>query len=197
MKIVLASQSPRRVEILRQIGIDPEVRPVDVDERSRPGESPAALTERLARAKAEAGVRSGETALVVGGDTVVVHRGQMLGKPHDGDDAHAMLERMAGETHEVVTGIAVASGDETVAEVVRTTVRMRSFGRRVIEEYVATGEPMDKAGAYGIQGRGAALVESISGDYYSVVGFPVGAFLTLLSRAGWSVSFDGELRPLP
>jgi septum formation protein len=194
-RLVLASGSPRRADILRQLGLAPEVRPADVDESYLPGESPAAHVERLARAKAAAASERDPSALVVGGDTVVVIDGRVLSKPRDADDAVAMLLSLAGRAHDVYTGVAIAGAHGTVATVARATVRFRAFDEAAARDYVRTGEPLDKAGAYGIQGLGAALVESVDGDYYCVVGFPVSAFLELLARAGWRYDF-GRLTPV-
>jgi len=191
---VLASGSARRAEILRQLGLTPDVRPADVDEAYLPGETPTAHVERLARAKAAAIAGRDPTALVVGGDTVVVIDGRVLSKPRGADDAVAMLLSLAGRAHEVYTGVALAGAHGLVATVARATVRFRDFDASAARAYVRTGEPLDKAGAYGIQGFGAALVESIDGDYYCVVGLPVSALLDLLVRAGWRYDF-GSLTP--
>jgi septum formation protein len=186
---------------MRQIGFDPEIRPADVDEAYLPGETPTEHVERLARAKAEA-LRArltqegdGPEVMVVGGDTVVVAAGRVLTKPVDEADAVRMLQGLSGGSHEVLSGIAIASAGGTVSTVARTRVHMRDYGLETAVAYVATGEPMDKPGGYGIQGLGAALVARIDGDYYSVVGFPVGAFLDLLERTGWRAAF-GVLVPL-
>jgi len=192
VRLVLASASPRRADILRQLGLDPEIRPADVDESYLPGETPSEHVERLARAKAEAVQEVG--ALVVGGDTVVLDGGRVLAKPLDAEDAVAMLRALAGKTHEVLSGIALSGDHGTVSTVVSTSVRMSEYDEAFARAYVDTGEPLDKAGAYGIQGQGAALVEAIEGDYYSVVGFPVGAFLRLIEQAGWRFAF-GALTP--
>ena len=192
VRLVLASASPRRADILRQLGLDPEIRPADGDESYLPGETPSEHVERLARAKAEAVLEGG--ALVVGGDTVVLEGGRVLAKPLDAEDAVAMLRALAGKTHEVLSGIALSGDHGTVSTVVSTSVRMSEYDEAFARAYVDTGEPLDKAGAYGIQGQGAALVEAIEGDYYSVVGFPVGAFLRLVERAGWRFTF-GALTP--
>jgi septum formation protein len=161
-----------------------------VDETYLPGEAPVAHTERLAREKAEAVSRRAPDALVVGGDTVVVVDGRrVLGKPGTPDEAVAMLLALAGREHEVLSAVALAGAGETVSAVGRARVRFRAFGPDVARAYAATGEPMDKAGAYGIQGLGAALVDSIHGDYYTVVGFPVRRFLELLERKGWRYAF--------
>lgn len=195
-RVVLASRSPRRADVLRQLGVVPDVCPADVDESYLEGESPRAHVERLARAKAEVVSSTEPDALVIGGDTVVVHDGRVLVKPLDEDDAVEMLVELSGSRHEVLSGIALAGPRETVSTVATTTVRMRAFDRREAEAYVATREPMDKAGGYGIQGMGAALVDSIEGDYYAVVGFPVAAFLRLLEAAGFRFEF-GTLTPNP
>jgi septum formation protein len=126
----------------------------------------------LARSKAEAVATRHPGALVVGGDTVVVQGGRVLGKPADAEDAVTMLLSLSGESHDVLSGLALCGGGRTVSEVARAQVRFRGFGEAEALAYVGTGEPLDKAGAYGIQGLGAALVEEIRGDYYSVVGFP-------------------------
>jgi len=191
IRLVLASQSPRRADVLRQLGLEPEIRPAHVDETYLPGEAPVEHVERLARAKAAAVAALAPDALVVGGDTVVVDGDTVLSKPDGAEGAVEMLLRLSGSEHEVLTGIAVASASGIVSMVSRTVVRMRDYDARMVQAYVATGEPLDKAGAYGIQGQGAALVESISGDYYSVVGFPVGAFLELLERSGVRFGFGG------
>jgi len=193
-RLVLASGSPRRLELLRQLGLFAEVRAAAVDESVRQAEEPAAHVERLAREKAETVSLLEADSVVIGGDTVVVHRGDILGKPADEDDAVAMLERLSGDWHEVLSGVAVRSRGRTVSAVGRARVLFRRFDREEARSYVATGEPMDKAGAYGIQGAGAALVEELSGDYYAVVGLPVGRLLQMLAMAGWRYRF-GSLEP--
>jgi len=177
------------------LGLEPEVRPAHVDETYLPGESAEAHVERLARAKAEAIARSEPGALVVGGDTVVVDGVRILGKPRDEAEAVEMLLALAGKSHLVLSGIAVAGPAGTTSAVGRARVRFRAFGPGEARAYAATGEPMDKAGAYGIQGLGAALVEAVDGDYYTVVGFPIGRFVELLERSGWRYAF-GSLHPM-
>jgi septum formation protein len=166
------------------------------------GETPAEHVERLARAKAEVVAEQEPGALVVGGDTVVVLDGRVLGKPSDADEALAMLVSLAGREHEVLSGVALAwtvaaAGPDTLAAVERTAVRFRAFDEATARAYVDTGEPLDKAGAYGIQGKGAALVESIRGDYDTVVGLPVARLIELRSRAGWVYTFAGLTRRPP
>ncbi|HSG09547.1 MAG TPA: Maf family protein [Longimicrobiales bacterium] len=194
-RIVLASASPRRADLLRQMGLEAGVRPAHVDESYLAGEGAEAHVERLARMKAEAVSSSEPGALVVGGDTVVVDRGRVLGKPRDREEAVAMLLSLAGRTHTVLTGIALAGPSGTVSAVGRASVHFRAFGPDEARAYAETGEPLDKAGAYGIQGLGAALVDGIDGDYYTVVGFPIGCFIELLARSGWRYAF-GNLNPI-
>jgi len=193
-RLVLASRSPRRVELVRQLGLAAEARSAEVDESVQAGEDPAAHVERLAREKADAVAKVASGCLVIGGDTVVVHRGRILGKPADEAEAMSMLRRLSGDWHEVLSGVAVSSGGRTLSGVGRARVRFRSLDDDLARAYVATGEPMDKAGAYGIQGAGAALVEELAGDYYAVVGLPLGRLLDLLERAGWRYRF-GSLEP--
>jgi septum formation protein len=186
-RLILASGSPRRADILGRLGLDFEVRVPRIDERLHPGESPADAAERLAREKAAAGAEA--DALALGCDTLVAHAGEALGKPGSGEEAVAMIERLGGDEHVVYTGIALAGPGRVVSAVESTVVRFRPLTRRECEEYVGTGEPMDKAGAYGIQGFGAALVEGIEGDYFNVMGMPVGRLLELLRRFGWRYAF--------
>jgi len=195
-RLVLASASPRRAELLRQLGLEAEIRPASVDESYLPGETPTEHVERLARAKAEGVAGSLGDALIIGGDTVVVDGTRILGKPTDDRDAVEMLLSLSGREHQVLSGVAIAGPSATVSKVVKTDVRFRDFSEAEAVAYVATGEPADKAGAYGIQGLGAALVEGIRGDYYCVVGFPVAAFLDLLSELGYRYVF-GRLEPGP
>ncbi len=190
-RLVLASASPRRAAILRRLGLDPEIAPARLDERYLPGETPVEHVERLARAKAEAVASAHGGALVLGGDTVVVLQGRVLGKPADPEQAVRMLMALAGRVHHVLTGLAVVEAGSTYSGVQRTEVRFRDFDEALARGYVETGEPMDKAGAYGIQGRGTALVDAIEGDYEAVVGLPVGLLIQLLLIAGWRYTFRG------
>lgn len=195
--IVLASASPRRADLLRQLGIEPLVVPAHVDERYLPGESFREHAERLAREKAEVVAAHRPGSLVVGGDTVVVDGGRLLGKPASRAEAVETLLSLAGRSHRVMSGIALAGEGPTVSAVGDAEVRFRTFGRAAAEAYAASGEPMDKAGAYGIQGLGAALVDGIEGDYYTVVGFPIVRFLELLERKGWRWAFGAWERVHP
>ena len=194
LRLILASQSPRRADILRQLGLEPEVLPADVDESLLQQERPAEYVERLARAKAGLIAEREREALVVGGDTIVVHKDAIVGKPKDEGAAIDMLNDLSGSRHEVLSGIAVAGPHGIVSTVATATVRMRTYDRNTSAAYVATGEPMDKAGGYGIQGLGASLVESVDGDYYAVIGFPVASFVDLLEAIGFRYDF-GVIAP--
>ncbi len=183
MKIVLASASPRRAELLKNIGLEFSVRPDDSEEISTPGLDPAETVKELARNKASnvagkirnAGGLGDEEVLVIGADTVVVLSGEILGKPKDEADAERTLRRLSGNRHEVYTGVSVIdtfSGRE-VCDHEATVVEFRDISDEEIAAYIRTGEPMDKAGAYGIQNLGALFVKRIEGDYFNVVGLPL------------------------
>jgi septum formation protein len=187
--LVLASQSPRRAELIGRLGLKPEIAPADLDERYLAGETPEVHAERLAREKALAIAAARPDALVVGSDTIVVVDGDVLGKPSDAAHAVEMLMRLSGREHEVCTGVAVAHRGQVESGLERVRVRFRRLDRSAAEAYVATGEPMDKAGAYGIQGFGSALVEGIVGDYFAVMGLPVVRMLGLIERFGWRYEF--------
>lgn len=194
--LVLASQSPRRAQLLGMLGLHFEVVPAEVDESLRSDEPPASCAERLARDKAFAVAKLRPDAIVIGSDTIVVCDGRILGKPRDVAEAVEMLLMLQGYEHRVETGIAlVAPGGRVESSVEGVRVRFRPFDRRTAEEYAATGEPADKAGAYGIQGYGSALVEMIEGDYYAVMGFPIARFISLLRALGWRYNFRG-IEPL-
>lgn len=189
MRVILASQSPRRRELLTLVGIDHEVQPADIDETPCPDELPIPHTERLATNKARVIASRAPDALVIAADTIVVIDGDILGKPTSDADAHDMLRRLSGRTHEVCTAVAVAIGDRVECEVVRVAVRFRELDDDTINRYVGTREPMDKAGAYGIQGYGATLVEHIDGDYFAVMGLSLITVIRLAERMGVSYEF--------
>jgi septum formation protein len=184
--LILASASPRRRELLKQAGFTFEVRPAHVNEDPHPGEDPVAYVVRLAREKAQSvlGEISSDAAapphVVLGADTTVTLDGHILAKPEDAGDAARMLRRLAGRTHRVVTGVAVASaaGTEVAAEI--TGVQFLTLTDKEIDAYIATGEPMDKAGAYGIQGYAAKWIPRIEGCYFNVVGLPLALVCTML-----------------
>lgn len=174
MKIVLASQSPRRKELLGRMGLEFVTQASKIDESAFDGLEARELVATLSREKAQWIARQldGET-LVIGADTVVVRDGAALGKPKDAEDAVAMLLSLSGRDHQVCTGVTVCRGDRVLTQVEETEVTFRDLTETEVRQYVSTGEPMDKAGAYGIQGLGGLLVEGIRGDYSNVVGLPV------------------------
>ena len=185
MKIILASQSPRRRELLERMGIsDFEIIPAQGEEMFDPGLTPGQLVEELSRRKCAEVAAGRPDALVIAADTVVAIEGRVLGKPRDREGAARMLAALSGREHVVYTGLTVSRNGETVTEHEATPVRFRPLTGEEIEHYIATGEPMDKAGAYGIQGYGCVLVEGISGDYYNVMGLPVCRLSRLLARFG-------------
>lgn len=186
MKIILASQSPRRKELLERMGIkDFETISPNVDERAFHGLPPEELVRRLSAEKAAAVAgKVGEDAIVIAADTVVALEGAVLGKPADELDAFKMLSALSGVRHQVYTGVTVCRGGEKQTAHEVTDVTFRELSEREIEDYISTGEPMDKAGAYGIQGYGALLIQGISGDYYNVMGLPVCRLSGILSRFG-------------
>ena len=183
-RVVLASGSPRRHELLNLIGIAHEVRPANIDETMRPRETPRRHAERLAREKASAVAKRDPDLITIGADTIVVINRKVLGKPKDTDDAARMLAMLSGREHVVTTAVAVSRGKKLRSAVEEVRVRFRRLREDEIEAYIATGEPMDKAGAYGIQGFGATIVERIEGDYFSVMGLPVVRLIGLLRDVG-------------
>lgn len=189
--LVLASASPRRRELLGQLGLRFTVAAADLDETPQADEAPEAYVLRLAREKARAVAARFPGAWVLAADTTVVLGSELLGKPRDEAEAREMLSRLSGRTHEVHTGVALAGRAEE-ATVVRTRVTFRTLSAGEIDWYVGTGEPLDKAGAYAVQGRGGVFVEALEGSPTNVIGLPLGETLALLARAGvplpWSAS---------
>jgi septum formation protein len=171
MKLVLASASPRRRQLLQTARIPFTARPAEIDEQPIPNESPAAYVSRLAEAKARASWQPGELAL--GADTVVTLDGLLLGKPRDAADARRMLRLLSGRTHQVLTGVCLFDGTLSRAAVETTAVEFLDLTDEEIEAYVAGGEPLDKAGAYGIQGEASKFVQRIDGCYFNVMGLPL------------------------
>jgi nucleoside triphosphate pyrophosphatase len=187
--LVLASASPRRRELLARAGLRFDVVPADVPEQARPGETPRALVERLAQAKAGA-VRERLPAqprrLVLGSDTVVVLDGEILGKPHDAEHALAILTRLSGQTHSVWTGVALLRTGDGARRLcsVESRVTLRPAAEAELRAYVATGEPLDKAGAYALQGEGRRFVSRVEGSESNVIGLPLDETLALLAELG-------------
>ena len=185
LSLTLASSSPRRRQLLEMLGIAVRVVPPNIPEVRRPLETPVDYVERLAREKA----LSVRGELVLGADTTVVIRDEVLEKPTDANDALRMLRKLQGRTHQVVTSVVLVVGDAIYQATDVTNVAFRRMNEAYLQAYVATGEPMDKAGAYGIQGYGAALVEKIDGDFFSVMGLPIRLVLSLLEQAGQPYRF--------
>lgn len=195
LRVILASQSPRRRELLALVGIEHEVMPADINEDVRPGEQAVPYTERLAREKAAVIAQRHPDAYVIAADTTVVVDGDIVGKPGDAADARAMVKRLSGRSHIVCTGIAIAHGDRIESAVEQVGVTFRRLSDEEIAAYVETGEPMDKAGAYGIQGWGATIVERVDGDYFSVMGLGLRRLVELFSRHGVKYLFSKGLKP--
>jgi septum formation protein len=181
---VLASGSPRRHELLEMLGLPHRVVVPGVDETREPDESPDVYVVRLARAKAAAVAALHPEALILGADTTVVLAGAVLGKPESPGAAAAMLTELGGRTHQVFTGVALAHGARLEHALDVTEVTMRPLDAAQITAYVNTGEPLDKAGAYAVQGRGAVVIEGIRGDFFGVMGLPVRLVADLLARFG-------------
>lgn len=172
MELILASQSPRRRELLGLFHIPFTVRVADIDETMDPAKAPFDEVARVSRAKAMAIPRKPED-VVIAADTIVVCAGQVLGKPRDEDDAFRMLQLLSGRDHQVMTGLTVLHGDQCISCTEVTTIHFRPLSRGEILRYIRSGEPMDKAGSYGIQGGAALFAQGIEGDYFNVVGLPV------------------------
>ena len=187
--VVLASASPRRRELLALVGIPHIVEPADIDESYRDGEEAAEHAERLAREKAETIAARYPNAVVIAADTNVLIDGLVLGKPRDETDADRMLGMLGGQTHVVLTAVAIAYGGKMRSGVESVRVTFRPLTRERIRAYIATGEPMDKAGSYGIQGYGATLVERIDGDYFAVMGLALARMIDLLAELGVRYDF--------
>lgn len=186
--IILASSSPRRAELLKTLGVEFEIAPSDISERLHADEAPPDYIIRLARAKVIAVARKRESGLVIGADTIVVLDGRVLGKPENEEDAEQMLRQLSGRWHAVMTGVALydISTRREVADYDKTLVRFAQLTDKEIEWYVSSGEPKDKAGAYGIQGLGSLFVEEVAGNYFNVVGLPIPLIYRLARRLGYS-----------
>ncbi len=193
--LILASASPRRAELLSRLGLTFSVKPSHIPEEWLEGEPFPEHAERLSREKALHVARIHPEALILGGDTVVIRDASLLGKPTGPEDAVAMLSSLSGRSHTVISGLAVAfPGGRVLSGSMSTEVTFRSFDETLARRYVETGEPMDKAGAYGIQGLGSSLVAGIKGDYHTVMGLPLPLLMDLLRAGGWRYEF-GDLVP--
>ncbi len=191
MELILASQSPRRRELLALFHIPFTVQVADIDETMNRSADPAKEVARVSREKAQA-IAAPEDAVVVAADTIVVLEGRILGKPHSPDDAVRMLQQLSGRTHRVLTGVTVKTGSKLLTHTEETAVSFRTLSQREIDAYVQSGEPMDKAGSYGIQGGGALFVEGISGDYYNVMGLPVCRLWQMLQEMAGDLLEDSK-----
>lgn len=183
---ILASQSPRRSELLRQIGLSFTIDPADVDETVLSGESPETYAVRVALEKARVASKRAGKGIVIAADTIVVLNGTILGKPADSRDAERMLDMLSGKMHRVITGLVLrdAATEKTVTRTAVTKVWFKGLSREEIRSYAATGEPLDKAGAYAIQEKGALLVEKVEGCYFNVVGLPLSLLGAMLKELG-------------
>ena len=193
-RFVLASASPRRRELLDLVGIPHTVDPADIDESMHAAELPAAHVERLAREKASKVAAQHPDAFVVAADTVVVLDGRVMGKPRTEQDAYDMLSCLGGATHTVLTGMACTFNGELESSVDDVSVTFRKLSEDEIREYIATGEPMDKAGSYGIQGYGATIVRRIDGDYFAVMGLSLVRLVELMQKLRVRYHFSGATR---
>ncbi len=183
-KFILASQSPRRAELFKQLGMDFEVVPSNVDEEAQEKASPPVYVKKLARLKARAVAKRYDEGIIIGVDTVVVIDGSIVGKPKDKEDAAATLNALSGRVHKVVSGVCVINkySGKTVTKSATTKVKFRELNKGVIDWYIGTGEPFGKAGSYAIQGKGALLVDWVKGDYYNVVGLPIVTLMGILEE---------------
>ena len=186
MSIILASASPRRRELMQMLGVsDLKIIPAVGEEKAGPGLGPGELVKALAAHKAkEVAAKCAPADIVIAADTIVWHDGRVYGKPHSEAEAAAMLRALSGDTHEVYTGVCVLHGGQDLRAAERSAVRFRTLSDAEIDAYIRTGEPMDKAGAYGIQGRAALFVEGIEGDFFNVVGLPLCRLGLMLDKLG-------------
>jgi len=192
-RVVLASGSPRRHDLLNLVGISHDVRPANIDETMRSRETPQRHAERLAREKASTVATRDPGLITIGADTIVVVNRKVLGKPTDADQAAVMLRQLSGRQHTVITAVAVSRGKKLRSAVEEVRVKFRKLRDDEIAAYIATGEPLDKAGAYGIQGYGATIVECVEGDYFSVMGLPLARLVGLLRDVGVRYHFGQPL----
>lgn len=195
MNLILASASPRRQELLRMLGLTFTVTTADINETMDPAKGAEVEVARICRAKAEAVLpQTGPDTVIIAADTIVCVDDRILGKPHSPDEAREMLRMLSGRTHQVRTGVTVCSHEKSITEVDTTGVRFRTLSDSEIDAYVKTGEPMDKAGAYGIQGRASIFAEALEGDYFNVMGLPLCRLSQILQQFGIAVLGEAETR---
>jgi len=188
-QIILASGSPRRKELVARLGLDFEICPSQIDESQVEKTRPQEVVTKLARLKAEE-VADRKAGIIIAADTVVSLEQQILEKPADEEEAYSMLKKLSGQEHQVTTGITVISGSEEVTEWQQTTVQFREVDDQEINQYIATGEPMDKAGGYGIQAKGAVFVTGINGCFYNVMGMPLAWLVETLKELGVEIKLN-------
>ncbi|MCK8828231.1 Maf family protein [Natroniella acetigena] len=189
-KVILASSSPRRRKLLSKLGVEFEVRPSGIDEKKVKEDKPAKLVQKLSFLKAE-DVIDGQNEVVIAADTVVSINREILGKPKDFEEAHRMLTKLSGQKHQVLTGVTVMTTQQSLTDYQTTTVNFKELTVQEIEEYIATGEPFDKAGSYGIQGLGAVFVKEINGCFYNVIGLSLYNLRRMLTELGVKFSLNG------
>lgn len=195
MNLILASASPRRQELLQMLGLTFTVTTADIDETMDPAKGAEAEVARICQAKAEAVLpRTGPDTVIIAADTIVCIDNRILGKPHTPDEAKEMLRMLSGRTHQVRTGVTVCSHEKVITEVDTTGVRFRALSDSEIDAYVKTGEPMDKAGSYGIQGRASIFAEALDGDYFNVMGLPLCRLSQILQQFGIAILGEAETR---
>jgi len=187
-RLILASSSPRRKELLELANLPFEILVSDIEETIPENELPETIVQLLARQKAMAVAEKARDAYVIGADTVVVYNDIILGKPKTTEDAYATLKMLSDKTHEVLTGVSIISPESEMTFFERTKVTFWPLAEEEIKQYIVSGEPMDKAGSYGIQGRGSLLVKKIEGDYFSVVGLPIARTVRELKKLGFSIN---------
>ena len=192
MKIILASASPRRKILLEQLGLDFIIKPSEIDETKFNLNNPIKLVQKLSYLKAD-DVYSSKEEIVIAADTVVSKDDLVLGKPADKDEARKMLKSLSNTTHEVISGITIIAGGEVRTSYERTNVTFKKLTNQEIDDYIATGEPLDKAGAYGIQAKGAVLVKKIDGCFYNVVGLSLYRVVEMMKELGWEIELNGLL----
>ena len=192
-KIILASKSPRRKQILEQVGLDFEIEVSDFDETQIKFKTPQEMVEKLSLEKAKIIAQGNPDAIIIGADTTVIFRKEIIGKPKSKEDAFRILSLLSGNTHEIVTGFTVIKGSKSITKHITSKVKFKKLSEAEINAYVETGEPMDKAGGYGIQEKGGLFMENIEGDYFNVVGLPIFAVAEALKEFGVEITKNWQI----